>query len=106
MRGIVTKYWGSKSGVFNYLGEKCMDSKIIIVFNAIKRNIQVDLEVPLDISARELMIGLNQAYGLDVDTTDIKQCYLKAENPIALLRGNKLLREYGLRNGSIINFTE
>lgn len=83
-----------------------MENKIVIVFNILKRNMSVDLEIPLDITTRELVIGLNQAYDLGIDTSDIKQCYLKAENPIALLRGNKLLSEYGLRDGSIINYTE
>lgn len=82
------------------------ENKIIIVFNILKRNLSVDLEIPLDITTRELVIGLNQAFDLGIDTTDIKQCYLKSENPIMLLRGNKLLRDYGLRNGSIINFAE
>lgn len=78
----------------------------IIIFNIIKRNFSVDLEVPLDISANELVIALNSAYKLEIDTSDIKNCYLKAENPIALLKGNKTLAEFGLRNGSIINYTE
>lgn len=83
-----------------------MENKIVIVFNMIKKNVSVDLEIPLDITTRELIVGLNEAFGLGIDTSDIKQCYLKAENPIALLRGNRLLSEYGLRNGSIINYTE
>lgn len=78
----------------------------IIVFNIIKRNFTVDLEVPLDISANDLVNALNTAYELNIDTSDIKNCYLKAENPIVLLKGNKTLAEFGLRNGSIINFTE
>ena len=78
----------------------------IIVFNIIKRNFTVDLEVPLDISANDLVHALNTAYELGIDTSDIKNCYLKAENPIALLKGNKTLAEFGLRNGSVINFTE
>ena len=78
----------------------------IIVFNIIKRNFTVDLEVPLDISANDLVIALNTAYDLGIDTSNIKNCYLKAENPIALLKGNKTLSEFGLRNGSVINFTE
>lgn len=81
-----------------------MDEKIIVNFNIVDRNFSVDIEIPLDITARELVIGLNTAYELGIDTTDAKVCYLKAENPIALLRGNKLLREYGLRNGSVIYF--
>lgn len=78
----------------------------IIIFNIIKRHFTVDLEVPLDISANDLVNALNTAYDLHIDTSDIKNCYLKAENPIALLKGNKTLKEFGLRTGSVINFTE
>lgn len=78
----------------------------IIVFNITKKNFTVDLEVPLDISANDLVNALNTAYELGIDTSDIKNCYLKAENPITLLKGNKTLAEFGLRNGSVINFTE
>jgi len=60
----------------------------------------------LDISANDLVNGLNIAYELGIDTSNIKNCYLKAENPIALLKGNKTLADFGLRNGSVINFTE
>lgn len=77
-----------------------------VVFVIHKRKKSVDLEVPLYISANELVIALNTAFQLEIDTTDIKNCHLKAENPIALLRGNKTLSEFGIRNGSIINFTE
>ncbi len=83
-----------------------MENKIVIVFNILKRNVSFDLEIPLDITTRDLVVGLNQAFDLGIDITDIKQCYLKAENPIMLLRGNKLLSDYRLRNGSIINYTE
>lgn len=78
----------------------------VIIFNIVKRNFSVDLEVPLDITVNELVNALNTAYELGVDTSDIKNCYLKAENPIALLKGNKTLADFGLRNGSVINFTE
>lgn len=79
---------------------------VIIIFKILRRNFITDIEVPLNISANELVTALNDAYELNIDTTDIKNCYLKAENPIALLRGNKTLAEYGMRNGSIITFTE
>lgn len=83
-----------------------MNNKAIIIFNIIKRNFSVDLEIPLDISANDLVIALNSAYDLGIDTSDVKNCYLKAENPIALLKGNKLLSDYGIRNATVINFTE
>lgn len=78
----------------------------IVIFNIIKRKTSVDLEIPLSISANDLVGALNSAYNLGIDTTDIKNCYLKMERPIALLKGNKSLAEFGMRNGSIINFTE
>lgn len=77
-----------------------------IVFKIVKKNKIYNLEIPLDISANELVLALNRAYTLNIDITDIKNCYLKSENPIALLRGNKKLSEYGIRNGSVIYFTE
>ncbi len=78
----------------------------IIIFNIVKRNFSVDLEIPLDISANELVNALNTAYELEIDVTDVKNCYLKAENPFVLLKGNKQLVDFGVRNGTVINFTE
>lgn len=83
-----------------------MENKAIIIFRMHKRNAEVDVEIPLDISPNDLVIALNTAYDLGIDTSDVKNCYLKAENPIALLKGNLPLSEYGVRNGTIINFTE
>lgn len=78
----------------------------IVIFNILSRGVSVDLEVPLHITANELVLALDTAYELQIDTSDIKNCYLKAERPIALLKGNKTLAEFGIRNGSIINYTE
>ena len=83
-----------------------MDEKAIIIFIISKKNISVDLEVPLDITANDLVIALNKAFELEIDTDNVLNCYLKSENPVALLRGNKTLQEFGVRNGSIINFTD
>ena len=80
--------------------------KAIVIFNNLKKNFTTDLEIPLYITANELVEALNTAYNLGIDVSDIKNCYLKAENPIALLKGNKTLAEYGIRNGSVINYTE
>lgn len=76
---------------------------IVVMFH--RKKIRTDVEVPLEITANELIVGLNQAYELGMNTEDIKSCYMKAENPVALLRGNKSLYEYGIRNGSVINIT-
>lgn len=77
---------------------------VIIILDLEKRKKTVDLEVPLNITANELVTALNTAYGLGINTNDIKNCYLKAECPIALLRGNRTLGEFGVRNGTVIRF--
>lgn len=77
-----------------------------IILNIATRDFSADIEIPLNITVNELVVGLNSAYDLGVDTANVKDCYLKAENPIALLKGNRLLSEFGIHNGTIINITE
>lgn len=79
---------------------------VTVVFNMLKRNVSVDIEIPLYISANDLVIALNAAYDLKIDTSNVKECYLKAEKPIALLKGNKTLSDFGIRNGTVIYFTK
>lgn len=79
---------------------------VVAVLNITKRNTVKDIEIPLHITANELVVALNEAYDLKIDTSNVKNCYLKAEKPIALLRGNKTLAEFGVRNGTVIYFTE
>lgn len=83
-----------------------MDNKAVVILKIQKRNFETDLEIPLDISANDLIVALNAAYDLNIDVTDVKNCYLKTENPIALLKGNRMLSEYGIRNGTVINFSD
>ncbi len=79
---------------------------VIIILDLVKRKKTVDLEVPLNITANELVNALNTAYGLGINTNDIKNCYLKSERPIALLRGNRTLEEFGVRDGTVIRFSD
>ena len=81
-------------------------NKAIVIFNITSRNFSVDLEIPIDITANDLVYALNSAYNLGIDVADISNCYLKAENPIALLKGNRTLSEFGIRNGSLIFYTD
>lgn len=76
--------------------------KIIVVLCLEKRNEQYDIEVPLDISVNDLIMALNTAYNLGISTDDINSRYLRTENPIALLKGSKQLRDYKLKNGTKI----
>lgn len=79
--------------------------KAVVIFRLPKRKQEVDLEVPLNITANDLIIALNTAYSLGINTNDIQSCYIPAENPIVLLRGNRTLAEFGVRNGTVLEFT-
>jgi hypothetical protein len=81
---------------------KMAANSAIITLNLIRAGKSRDLEVPLDISASELCAALFQKY-LPEQHGDVQQYYLKAERPIALLRGERTLREYGIRDGSVVN---
>lgn len=81
------------------------EEKIIVILYMHRKNKRLDVEIPLNISANELILALNQGFGLGMDTSEISKCYLKTENPIALLKGNKKVSEYELHNGTIINYT-
>lgn len=81
------------------------NDRIVAVLHLHKQGYKMDLDIPLDITANELIVGLNDGLKLGMDTRDLSKCHLKTENPIAFLKGNKLLREYGLRNGTVINYT-
>lgn len=65
---------------------------------------EIDLDIPLDISANDLVSALNTIYDLKLDISDSKNCFLKSEAPIALLKGSKLLKDFGIREGSVISY--
>lgn len=79
-----------------------MDNKAIVIFINVRTNMGIDIEVPLNITANELIYGLNEAFHLGINIDNPEECYLRMENPIGLLRGDTVLNEYGIRNGSKI----
>ena len=81
-----------------------MEQKIIVVFKNEVSGASVDLEVPVDITANELIYGLNKGYALGINMNDSTHCFLRSENPIALIRGEDTLESLGLHNGSTIIF--
>ena len=81
-----------------------MKDKITVFFENEQSNTITELEIPSDITANDLVLALNSAYGLHMDTDNIFHCYLVSENPIAFIRGNRMVREFGIHNGSRIIF--
>ena len=74
----------------------------IIILRLVRSGRTVDLEVPLNITANELVLALNTAYELGINVEDTKNCFLRAERPVALLKSNTTLKEFGVRNGTTI----
>lgn len=63
-----------------------------------------EIEVPLDITANDLIYALNEAYDLGINSENVFENYICMENPVAFLRGEKTLRDFKMRNGSRIIF--
>ena len=79
-----------------------MRETAVVEFQNIANRTKIEIEMPLEITANDLVLALNEAFSLEMDINDIFNCYLVAENPIAFLRGNKTLKQFGIRNGSRI----
>lgn len=85
-----------------------MLEKKVIVFRQIKNRMVFDseLEIPTNMTANDLIVALNQLFDLGMNINKIQSCYLKAENPIALLKGDKTIADIGLINGSIVIYND
>lgn len=81
-----------------------MKDKVIMVFEYTKQNKSFDIEVPLTITANELIYGLNKGLRLGIDINNVSECYLCTEEPRALLRGDITLDKFGLRDGTKISY--
>ena len=79
------------------------DDKVIVILHIKRLSKKYDVEVPLYITANDMIKRLNTAFNLGINTENINECFLRCENPIVLLKGNKTLREFNLRNGTLIN---
>ena len=80
-----------------------MKDKVLLLIYIHSKNITgQDLEVPVDLTANELILALNQIYDLGMKPEYVFNYYLKANNPKVLLRGERTLQEFGVRNGTEI----
>ncbi len=82
-----------------------MKENLIVVFSNENTGKEMDIEIPLTITADELIRSLNRALSLGIDEEDMEKCYLRTENPIALLRGDRLLKDYHLHTGTKICYS-
>ncbi len=76
---------------------------MVLEVRILNKNENHDIDVDNNITAYELVNALNIAFQLGIDTDDISQCYIRTENPICLLRGDKKIIDFGIHEGTIIN---
>lgn len=81
-----------------------MAENVIMQFARQKTGECFDIEVPLNITANELLYALSQGLQLGLNLADMSQCYLVTENPVALIKGDVLLEEFGVHDGTRICF--
>ena len=79
-----------------------MDKKIIIMFQYNGKT--ADVEIPTDITADELIHGLNRGFNLGIDVDAYERIHMRSDNPIALIKGDISIEDLGLRNGSSVYF--
>ena len=83
-----------------------MEDRAVVVVRREKDRSEKDLDIPLDITLHEVISALYSIYGIEMDEGRMGMKHLSAENPIVLLKGNMMLKEYGLHDGSILYITE
>ena len=77
---------------------KSMDHKTVVVQMMTGKTI--DIDIPVNISAKCLIAALYEALKLPGDCPDFVRC----ENPIAMLQGDAPVSYFGIRDGSILYF--
>ena len=77
-----------------------MDRGIVIV-TIDKTNMEFEVEIPLNITVREIYMALTKAFNIK-DNKNLTGYYIKTENPTCFLKGNDVLKDYGITSGSKI----
>ena len=76
--------------------------KAIITLKIQNTNEEYELEIPINITVKELCNALNRALRLEERNIDISNYYIKTFNPLSFIKGRDVLKDYGIRNGTII----
>lgn len=77
-----------------------MDNGIVIV-SVDKTDKELEVEIPLNITVKDIYIALMKAMNLN-ENRSLTGYYIKTENPTCFLKGNDILKDYGITSGSKI----
>lgn len=78
-----------------------MDKAIVTVMVE-GSSIKKDLQIPIDISVKEISVALKKSLNLEEMNINISGYYMKIENPIGFLKGNDNLKKFNVCDGTRI----
>jgi uncharacterized ubiquitin-like protein YukD len=76
--------------------------RAIVTVETEDKSLKKDLEIPIDISVKELCAVLNKALMFKEKNIMISGFYIKSENPINFLKGNDNLKQHNICDGTKI----
>lgn len=76
--------------------------KAIVTLKIQNTDEEYELEIPIDITVKELCNALNIGLKLRERNINISNYYIKTFNPLSFIKGRDILKDYGIRNGTII----
>lgn len=65
-------------------------------------DIKKDLEIPIDISVKEICIALKKSLKIEELNVNISGYYIKTEYPTRFLKGNDILKKFDICDGTKI----
>ena len=74
--------------------------KAVITVKIENQNQEYELEIPLDVSVKEICAALIKALKLEERKINISGYYIKTENPTCFLKGNDVLKKFNISNGT------
>ena len=74
--------------------------KAVITVKIENQSQEYELEIPLDVSVKEICAALIKALKLEERNINISGYYIKTENPTCFLKGNDVLKKFNISNGT------
>jgi uncharacterized ubiquitin-like protein YukD len=76
--------------------------KAIVTVSIDGTDIEKDLEIPIDISVKEICVAIKKALDIERKDINISGYYIKTEYPTRFLKGNDILKRFDICDGTKI----
>lgn len=76
--------------------------KAIVTVSIDGTDIERDLEIPIDISVKEICVAIKKALDIEERGITISGYYIKTKYPTRFLKGNDILKKFDICDGTKI----